>query len=180
MNLRLSLALIRFVSILGLKQDALGQCGTASVAVTDYCPDQYAEFNVTNPSVSSNYHWFDIINGGNDTLDYNYTENFVSVGTIAGGSGPVDYYYREEYDASAGPAYTSQLTAVATGNEPYYYDFDATESFRLNFVTVPIQSWSPADDHYIQIQVGLQYSNIYVFKPGNHTLLSSQIYLVRI
>lgn len=71
--------LINFTSVfflMMLNHSLWAQCGTESVDVTNYCNNQYAEFEITNPQAGVQYQWYQ--KSLTDTVIYNTGANFAS------------------------------------------------------------------------------------------------------
>ena len=183
---KLVLSLFLFFSCLTLSNTAFSQCGAASIAVKNYCPNQYAEFTVSDPSTSNRYRWFPDNTGtnsygyGNYSLDGKY---FTSPGTIAGGSGTKTFYYQKElYDVTGGATTTTAPVSAVDpnfSNNAYSIQFTTTNAIELTQITVPVHTyyWNVGSQYRIQVQIGAAYSQWVTF--GNPTGNANQgVYLI--
>ena len=78
--------------ILFIANQVFGQCTADAVNITNYCPNQFAEFEIVTPQTGAAYRWFD------GTIDYGISNNFNSPSTISPGSGPQSFSFRKELE----------------------------------------------------------------------------------
>ncbi len=172
--------------------NAYTQCGPASITVTDYCPDQYAEFTVNDPDPLTRYHWYQDAAGttslgyGPDGIDGKY---FVSPSTYPTGSGTQTFYYQREIEGVVGGPDMASHTNAGIHNGPsqanYSLDYTATADFELTEITVLIyqngmdQGWYTGT-HRIQVELEGNFSNWYHFDNSNVTKINGDYYAVTI
>ena len=104
------------------------QCGAVPVTATPYCPDQYAEYSITDPSLTNTYRWYDDASGTNDLgygplgVDGKY---FSSPTEYPTGSGDVSYWYQKEiYDLSGGAESSSWNQSFFDGTSPNSSEYE--------------------------------------------------------
>jgi|GEM_PF-1634286 len=178
--------------------DLYAQCGTEAFTVTNWCENQFAEWEITNPDPNARYHWYQLEKDedGNiiNTPDYGYGANengtrFVSPTRY---TTPVPtpttpnwdsrtFYYVKEKDVQFAPAVPA--TPINTNNgtsDPYGIDFTATVKTEFHDVTVPLFSYYLNPNLYhIQIKIGTDYSEVFTFQVEN-TQKVGNIYFVKV
>lgn len=160
---------ILLLSIVGLK--GFSQCDPANITVTDYCNNQYAEFNINDTDPDTRYQWFSDA-AGNSSLGYGPDADgkyFYSPTTYASGSGTKDFWYQKQVSGVTGGAQSSTFTGTTSGpgggrSNPISVDSDF--DFTLNSVTVPFHFYGapPGGTSYgVKVDMDGTTSNWYYF-----------------
>ncbi len=132
-----------FIGLLGIATfNGYSQCNPANISVTDYCNNQYAEFNINDVDPDTRYQWF---NDASAALNLGYGPDadgkyFYSPTTYASGSGAKDFWYQKQVSGVTGGPQTSTFSGTTSGpgggrTNPISVDSDF--DFTLNSVTVP-------------------------------------------
>ena len=169
-----------------------GQCGVQPVTVTDYCPDQYAEFVVNDGDPSTEYEWYGDAAG---TISYGSGlasvdgKHYVSPTTYGTGSGTQNFWYQQHMTGVVdGPVPADgtvagwEADATNSATFPYQMGFDADVDFRLNSVTIALYSWGvPAGGPFrVLIDVDGVASPWITFTGADMVLVGAQKYIVKI
>lgn len=179
--------------------DLYGQCGTETFTVTDWCENQFAEWEIANPAPNARYHWYEFILDDDgeiiDTVDRFYGQNqrgthFVSpyryttptpTPATPGWDERVFQYVRETNVDNFIPS--SSINASLGGpteKTGYSMNVSITTDIRLDYVSVPIVLYNSTNTFGIQIKIGNQYSQLYTFSGSSATLISGQTYSIKV
>lgn len=179
----LFLLLLSIVSIKGWSQ-----CGAANVAITDYCNNQYAEFNITDTDPNTRYQWFSDA-GGSTSLGYGPDADgkyFYSPTTYSSGSGAKDFWYQKQVSGVTGGPQTGTFSGSTSGpgggrTNPISVDSDF--DFTLNSVTVPFHFYgTPAagTSYGVKVDMGGTTSNWHYFTAADLVAGGTNLWFLKI
>ena len=151
-----------------------GQCTADAVNITNYCPNQFAEFEIVTPQTGAAYRWFD------GTIDYGISNNFNSPSTISPGSGPQSFSFRKELEEIHFGPFPTAATRTDAIQQDLVYNFDANQSFLLESVKIPIKLYNTSRTYGIQVAIGTQFSALHTFTASDGINLGNQYFLIEI
>ncbi len=167
------------------------QCGNEVVVAKDWCDNQYAEWEITNPETNTKYHWYEQVYAGGvivDTIDRGYGFNDPDGITFTSpfryqDSSPASndrfFWYQKEANKVQGMAEPTTSIGNQGVNSGYLVNFNADQQFLLEEVTIPIHSYyvDPNSTFYVQIRIGTDFSEIFYFKNTDLTVQGNVYYL---
>lgn len=179
--------------------DLYGQCGTETFTVTDWCENQFAEWEIANPDPDARYRWYQLEKDedGNiiHTSEYQYGANengtrFVSPTRyttpdptpITPNWDSRTFYYVKEKDVQFAPTVPTATNNTNNGDSPTYgVNFTTTVRTEFHDVTVPAFSYYLPDNqtYHIQIRIGTYYSEVFTFQKGN-TQQIGNVYFIKV
>ena len=175
---------------------AYGQCGSETFNVTDWCENQYAQWEITNADPNSTYEWFEetspgVYNSlgfGTDGRGTEFVSPFRYTTPTPEPAGTTwddrTFFYRKNTDVSGfvprGALDINGQDANRTAGD-YIMDFTIDNDTRFNSIKFPAQLFQNAPyTYYIQVRVGTEFSPIFYFTRDDVTQITGQIYEVEV
>ncbi|WMJ74222.1 gliding motility-associated C-terminal domain-containing protein [Cytophagaceae bacterium ABcell3] len=189
-----------FALLLLFSYSALAQCGDENIEVTNWCENQFAEWEITNPDPNARYRWYQLIDTDgdgipDDTINRHYGANangtrFISPTrystpdpepTEPGWDERTFYYVKESPVNDFIPFGDLDFdNGQPAALEDFTMNLSLEQDIRLHSVNVPVVLYNTDNTFHLQIRIGDHYSDVFHFSGNNATEIGNQTYAVTV